>query len=260
MSAYERPRPDGKVISLIPSAVQPQRGARRGYGLRTTDAAIRSFAPVRSEQEAAEIELQLGAAQARASALKRTVDILGALFGLVLLAPLLALVALLVRLESPGPAFFRQWRTGCGGAPFQIYKFRTMRVASDETPVVQASRGDGRVTRLGSFLRQSCFDELPQLLNVLKGEMSLVGPRPHAVEHDRYYSALIPAYDSRFLVRPGISGLAQVSGFRGETPFLEDMEGRIDLDLAYIRQWSLLLDLRILYRTAFEGPFHPAAY
>ncbi|MGH6957988.1 MAG: sugar transferase, partial [Caulobacteraceae bacterium] len=206
--------------------------------------------------------LTLGAARASSSLAKRALDIIGALLGLLFLAPLLALTALLVRLESPGPALFRQWRTGKGGKPFRIYKFRTMRLGASDEPaaVVQASRGDCRVTRLGAFLRQSCFDELPQLLNVLKGEMSLVGPRPHAVAHDRYYDARIEDYGRRFLVRPGITGLAQVSGFRGETKRLEEMEGRIALDLEYARGWSFRLDLTILARTAFEGPFHPAAY
>jgi len=205
-------------------------------------------------------ELRPTAERAVGSAVKRLIDIAGALFGLALFAPLLALIAVLIRLESPGPALFRQRRTGLGGVPFQIYKFRTMRVAEDGTRIVQASRGDCRVTRLGAFLRQSCFDELPQLLNVLKGEMSLVGPRPHAVAHDGYYGGLIPDYETRFLVRPGISGLAQVTGFRGETPNIESMARRVDMDLCYIRHWSVALDLRILVQTAFEGPFHPAAY
>jgi putative colanic acid biosynthesis UDP-glucose lipid carrier transferase len=210
--------------------------------------------PVRAE------DLRRSAQRAGASRLKRLIDVAGALCGLILLAPLLGLIAALIRLESPGPALFRQRRTGLGGAPFQIYKFRTMRVAEDGAEIVQASRGDCRVTPLGALLRQSCFDELPQLFNVLKGEMSLVGPRPHALAHDGYYGALIPSYQSRFLVRPGISGLAQVSGFRGQTPNVEAMAGRIDLDLEYIRRWSVALDLRILLQTAFEGPFHPAAY
>jgi putative colanic acid biosynthesis UDP-glucose lipid carrier transferase len=207
-----------------------------------------------------EAELLQAAARARRSALKRAMDVVGALAGLALLAPLLIVIALLVRLESPGPALFRQWRTGRGGVRFRIYKFRTMRAAEDGGEVVQATRRDCRVTRLGAFLRQSCFDELPQLFNVLKGEMSLIGPRPHAVAHDQYYRALVCGYDERFLVRPGISGLAQVSGYRGETPNVEAMAGRIALDLDYIRTWSLALDLRILARTAFDGPFNPSAY
>jgi lipopolysaccharide/colanic/teichoic acid biosynthesis glycosyltransferase len=204
--------------------------------------------------------LEKGAARANASALKRLIDIAGAGFGLLLLAPVLLFVAALIRIESRGPALFRQRRTGRHGQVFQIYKFRTMQVQEDGPVVVQAAAADNRVTRVGAFLRRSCIDELPQLFNVLRGEMTLVGPRPHALAHDAYYAALIPEYGERFLVRPGIAGLAQVSGYRGATETVELMAGRICLDREYIERWNLKSDLEILIRAVTEGPFHPAAF
>src|SRR5690242_9973015 len=154
-------------------------------------------------------------------------DILIAGIVLVLLAPLLALIALLVRLDSPGPAIFRQTRTGLNGRTFLIYKFRTMHVQEDGAVVQQARRGDARVTRLGEILRKTSLDELPQLINVLRGEMALVGPRPHPRALDAHYGKLIPTYEQRFAVRPGITGWAQINGARGETPELADMRRRI---------------------------------
>jgi putative colanic acid biosynthesis UDP-glucose lipid carrier transferase len=194
------------------------------------------------------------------SRLKRLIDVVGAGLGLVFLAPFLLLVALIIRLESPGPVLFRQRRKGRGGVPFVIYKFRTMRCLEDGPEILQVERGDCRLTRLGGFLRRSSIDELPQLLNVLNGDMSLVGPRPHALAHDDFYGAAIENYDARFLGRPGISGLAQVSGLRGATPNLEWMAARVALDLEYIRHWSLGLDIRILLQTFVAGPFDPAAF
>ena len=187
-------------------------------------------------------------------------DLAGASIGLIVLFPFLCLLALLIRLESPGPALFRQRRTGRYGNVFQIYKFRTMTVLEDGDRVVQASAADIRITPLGAFLRRSCIDELPQLINVIRGDMSLVGPRPHAIIHDAYYSAVIPEYRSRFLVRPGIAGLAQVSGYRGATPTIESMAGRVGMDREYIGNWSLEQDLRLLVRAMSEGPFHPTAF
>ena len=176
-------------------------------------------------------------------------DVLVAGLFVVLLAPMLALIAVLVRLESPGPALFRQTRTGLNGRTFQIYKFRSMRVQENGIVVRQASRGDTRVTELGAFLRKSSLDELPQLLNVMRGEMALVGPRPHALAHDTYYGAEIAAYRDRFRVRPGLTGWAQINGSRGATPMLSDMQRRIDLDLWYVQNNSLSLDFRILVAT-----------
>jgi exopolysaccharide biosynthesis polyprenyl glycosylphosphotransferase len=168
---------------------------------------------------------------------------------LLALAPLLALITLLIRLDSQGPALFRQTRTGQHGRQFRIYKFRTMRVQEDGAVVRQATKGDPRVTRIGVFLRKSSLDELPQLLNVLRGEMALVGPRPHALAHDVYYRAEIAAYNSRFAVKPGITGWAQINGSRGETPTLAHMQHRAELDLWYIKNQSLGLNLQILFRT-----------
>jgi putative colanic acid biosysnthesis UDP-glucose lipid carrier transferase len=194
------------------------------------------------------------------SGLKRLVDLLGAGWGLMFLAPFLIFVAVLIRLESRGPALFRQRRTGYGGKTFKIYKFRTMRVAEDGDAVRQAERFDARTTLVGAFLRRSSIDELPQLINVLKGEMSLVGPRPHALAHDRYYGEVIPAYRDRFLIKPGITGLAQVLGYRGATPELAMMAARVEKDVQYIRRWSVRFDIEILFRTVLLGPFDPAAF
>ncbi|GEL44326.1 hypothetical protein MEX01_49170 [Methylorubrum extorquens] len=183
-------------------------------------------------------------------ALRTSVDVALAVVALFLLAPLLALIALLVKLDSRGAALFRQTRTGRNGHTFLIYKFRTMHVQENGAEVRQACRGDRRVTRLGAFLRQTSLDELPQLLNVLRGEMALVGPRPHAMAHDTYYGAQIAAYARRFAVRPGITGWAQINGSRGATPTVEDMQRRVELDLWYVRNRSFALDLHILAATA----------
>jgi lipopolysaccharide/colanic/teichoic acid biosynthesis glycosyltransferase len=175
-----------------------------------------------------------------------------AALALFLLAPLLAIVALLIRLDSPGPALFRQTRTGLNGRAFLIYKFRTMQVQENGAVVAQARRGDARLTRLGGLLRSTSLDELPQLINVLRGEMALVGPRPHALAHDRHYGALLSAYHGRFAVRPGITGWAQVNGSRGGTPRLADMQRRVEFDLWYVENRSFALDLRILVATAIH--------
>ncbi len=204
--------------------------------------------------------LELGAVRLAHSNLKRLLDILGALAGLLILAPLLVLVAILIVIESPGSPIFRQRRSGYRGAPFVIYKFRTMHVVEDGPNVVQARRADHRVTVVGGLLRRTSVDELPQLVNVLKGEMSLVGPRPHALVHDEYYGGLINDYDGRFKTKPGLTGLAQVSGLRGPTPDVATMAARIEKDLDYIRDWSIFLDLRILLQTGLIFAFHPAAY
>ena len=181
---------------------------------------------------------------------------------MLVLFPFLFLLALLIRLESPGPALFRQRRAGRNGQVFQIYKFRHHeRAGRRRQRRPRFSAADARVTAaLGAFLRRSCIDELPQLINVIRGDMSLVGPRPHAMIHDAYYSALIPEYGARLLVRPGIAGLAQVSGYRGATPTTESMVGRVMLDRVYIASWSLAQDLQILLRAVTDGPFHPTAF
>jgi len=166
-----------------------------------------------------------------------------------LFLPLLILVMAAIRLESPGPAIFRQRRTGYRGKVFMIYKFRTMIVTEDCAAIRQATRNDGRVTAIGRLLRKLSIDELPQLWNVLKGDMSIVGPRPHALAHDEQYGAVIPTYAARFRARPGLTGYAQINGLRGEIRDARCMSRRVAADNCYIDEWSLSLDLAILVRT-----------
>jgi putative colanic acid biosysnthesis UDP-glucose lipid carrier transferase len=168
---------------------------------------------------------------------------------LLLITPLMLAIALTIKLTSPGPVLFKQRRYGLDGKEILVYKFRSMTVLEDGNVVTQATRNDSRVTRLGAFLRKTSLDELPQFINVLQGRMSVVGPRPHAVAHNELYRKLIPSYMIRHKVRPGITGLAQVNGLRGETDTLEKMSARVEHDLAYLRNWSLLLDLKIVLMT-----------
>lgn len=183
--------------------------------------------------------------------LKRTFDLVVAGLLLGLLAVPLAVLAALVKLTSRGPVLFRQKRYGLDGREILVWKFRSMKVTEDGAQVVQATKNDARVTPLGAILRKTSLDELPQLFNVIDGSMSLVGPRPHASAHNEQYRTLIQGYMLRHKVRPGITGLAQVSGWRGETDTLEKMENRIECDHRYIREWSLGLDLQILFKTIF---------
>ena len=185
-------------------------------------------------------------------AMKRVLDIAAAATLLALAAPVMAAIAIAIRMDSAGPIVFRQTRLGLGGRPFSILKFRTMNVMEDGDAVVQATPNDARVTGVGAFLRSTSFDELPQLFNVLKGEMSLVGPRPHATSHDALYTTLIPNYELRQRAKPGITGWAQVNGYRGGTPTLDLMQRRVDLDAWYVANASLALDLKILLRTPLE--------
>jgi exopolysaccharide biosynthesis polyprenyl glycosylphosphotransferase len=182
--------------------------------------------------------------------IKRCLDVLVSGSLILLLFPMFVAIGCALLLESGSPVFFRQRRGGLYGRPFLIVKFRTMRVLEDGASLSQATKGDARVTRLGGFLRRTSLDELPQLWNVLCGDMSLVGPRPHALAHDLKYSMLIPVYPLRQRMKPGITGLAQVGGFRGETATVEAMAGRVDTDIRYINNWTLWLDLKILVRTA----------
>ena len=184
------------------------------------------------------------------AALKRTSDIVLASVFLVLLSPVMAAVALGVKLSSPGPVIFRQRRNGLGGAEIIVYKFRSMRTMDNGPVVRQATRDDERITRFGRFIRRTSLDELPQFINVLQGRMSVVGPRPHAVAHNNAYQAVVRAYMVRHKVRPGITGWAQVNGCRGETDTLDKMQARVEYDLDYLRNWSLSLDLEIILRTA----------
>ncbi|MBC3928584.1 undecaprenyl-phosphate glucose phosphotransferase [Undibacterium sp. CY21W] len=180
---------------------------------------------------------------------KRILDFTGALIGLILLAPVLLAIAIGVRLSSAGPVLFKQVRYGIAGRPINVYKFRSMKTAPKDVPVIQAKVGDSRVTKFGSFIRKTSLDELPQLFNVLKGEMSLVGPRPHAVEHNELYRKLVTGYMFRHKIKPGITGWAQVNGLRGETETLEKMQARVDYDLYYMQHWSIWLDIVIIWRT-----------
>ena len=183
---------------------------------------------------------------------KRLTDIGLSIVILLLFLPLLLLIAILVKISSPGPVIFKQRRYGLDGREIAVYKFRTMNVTEDGEQVRQASKADGRITRIGAILRRTSMDELPQLINVLQGRMSLVGPRPHAVAHNEEYRKLIKGYMVRHKVLPGITGLAQVNGCRGETSQLEEMEARVNYDLDYLRHWTPMLDIKIILLTAVK--------
>ncbi|RAK65363.1 sugar transferase [Phenylobacterium kunshanense] len=180
---------------------------------------------------------------------KRAFDIVVSGLALLAFLPLLVVIGTAIWMESEGPILFRQQRTGLNGRPFRIYKFRTMRVTEDGADLRQAVRGDSRVTPLGSLLRKLSLDELPQLLNVLKGEMSIVGPRPHALAHDQQWSERVPDYAARFRARPGLTGQAQVMGYRGEVANDEGLLKRIEADNAYIDGWTFSRDLALVART-----------
>jgi putative colanic acid biosynthesis UDP-glucose lipid carrier transferase len=191
---------------------------------------------------------------------KRATDILISALGLVVSFPLMLLIALAVKLSSPGPVLFKQRRYGLHGEEIKVYKFRSMTVCEDGPVVVQAQRQDERTTAIGRLLRRTSLDELPQLVNVLQGKMSFVGPRPHAVAHNELYRKLISGYMIRHKVRPGMTGWAQVHGLRGETQAVEQMRQRVEFDLEYLRNWSLSLDLRILFKTVGIVFLHGKAY
>jgi putative colanic acid biosysnthesis UDP-glucose lipid carrier transferase len=198
------------------------------------------------------VELQRGPLTSFEHAAKRCIDVLFAGVTLTALLPLLAIVAVAIKLDSPGPILFRQQRCGFNGRCFPIRKFRTMSVLEDGPSIIQAQFADKRVTRLGTWLRRTSIDELPQLLNVLDGSMSLVGPRPHAVAHDNQFDKIVRNYAFRHRVKPGLTGWAQVNGCRGPTPTAASIERRVEYDLWYIDNWSLRLDVAILLRTPFE--------
>jgi putative colanic acid biosysnthesis UDP-glucose lipid carrier transferase len=187
---------------------------------------------------------------------KRTIDFCGAAFALVLLSPLLLIVAICIKLDSPGSILFRQNRWGTGAQPFSIYKFRSMtqdtsQHAATGEAIIQTTANDMRVTKVGAFIRRTSIDELPQLLNILMGTMSFVGPRPHATGHNKEYRGLIKGYMLRHKVKPGLTGWAQIHGFRGETDTLDKMAKRIDYDLEYLRNWTPLLDVCIVFKTMY---------
>ena len=185
--------------------------------------------------------------------IKRAEDLVIGFLITLMISPLLIFVAIWVKLSSPGKVIFKQRRYGFNGEEIFVWKFRSMTVSEDGPNIPQAQKNDPRVTKFGEFLRRTSLDELPQFINVLQGRMSIVGPRPHAVAHNEYYRKLIPGYMLRHKVRPGITGWAQVSGWRGETDTLEKMQKRVEFDLAYIRDWSFWLDMKIIFMTIFKG-------
>jgi putative colanic acid biosynthesis UDP-glucose lipid carrier transferase len=191
---------------------------------------------------------------------KRIEDIILATLILALISIPMLMIAFCVRMTSPGPALFRQKRYGIDGKSIEVWKFRSMKVMENGAKVTQATRGDNRITPFGAFLRRTSLDELPQFINVLRGEMSIVGPRPHAIAHNEEYRKIISGYMLRHKVKPGITGWAQINGWRGETDTVDKMEKRIEYDLDYIRNWSLFLDLKIVFLTIFKGFINKNAY
>jgi putative colanic acid biosynthesis UDP-glucose lipid carrier transferase len=238
-------------------------GGSPGVGLRVFDAAnMADEETVELYSATVDARLQSQAAPTAVAThpFKRFLDVSIAGFALLLFLPLLLVVMAAIRAESPGGAIFRQRRTGYRGKVFTIYKFRTMTVTEDSGPIRHATKNDARVTEIGALLRKLSIDELPQLWNVLKGDMSIVGPRPHALSHDEYYGALIPTYAARFRARPGLTGYAQVNGFRGEIRDTRCMSDRVAADNSYIEEWSPALDLAILARTVPLIFSDPRAY
>lgn len=220
-------------VALPLQLVEPAVAAQRSHGIGPRPTTVLESAPLSRLERA----------------LKRTVDLFGAAVGLVLLSPLLLVIALLIKLGSSGPILFTQWRSGFNGRKFRILKFRSMTVIDDGPVIRQATREDPRFTPFGRLLRRTSIDELPQLFNVLRGEMSLVGPRPHALAHDTEYTRMIAGYALRYRVKPGITGWAQVNGYRGETGTLDLMAKRVEYDLRYIENWSVWFDLKIIFGT-----------
>jgi Undecaprenyl-phosphate glucose phosphotransferase len=192
--------------------------------------------------------------------MKVALDYVLAAISLVVFAPVMLGAALAIKLESRGPVLFKQRRHGYNHGLIHVYKFRTMRVAEDGPVIAQARKGDARITRVGRFLRRTSIDELPQLFNVLKGEMSLVGPRPHAVAHNQHFRELLRRYANRHCVKPGMTGWAQIHGLRGPTESAEKMRKRVEMDLYYIENWSIWLDLKIIAATPFVGFMHRNAF
>lgn len=192
--------------------------------------------------------------------IKRIEDIVLSTLILIMISPVLLGLALAVKFTSKGPVFFKQNRYGIDGKPIKVWKFRSMNVMEDGAKVTQATKNDSRFTPIGQFIRKTSLDELPQFINVLQGQMSIVGPRPHAVAHNEEYRKLVDGYMLRHKVKPGITGWAQINGWRGETDTLDKMEKRIEFDLEYIRNWSLFFDLKIVFLTIFKGFVNKNAY
>jgi undecaprenyl-phosphate galactose phosphotransferase/putative colanic acid biosynthesis UDP-glucose lipid carrier transferase len=227
-------------LSPLPTRLYPDRRVRAVFGQHKAFGLDQHFSVTVQREPLTRWERSM----------KRAIDVAVAAFSLLALSPFLLLIAAAIRIDSPGPALFRQRRRGFDNREFVILKFRTMTVMEDSHLIVQAARDDSRVTRVGRILRRSSIDELPQLINVLRGEMSIVGPRPHAVVHDDVYGARIANYALRQHVKPGLTGAAQVVGLRGETREVERMAQRVERDIWYINNWSLTLDLKIMVLTA----------
>jgi putative colanic acid biosynthesis UDP-glucose lipid carrier transferase len=192
--------------------------------------------------------------------LKRTGDIVMSTIILALISPILLLITISIKATSKGPIIFKQKRGGINNKEIVVYKFRSMTTQDDGSVVNQVTKNDARLTYFGAFLRRSSLDELPQFINVIQGRMSIVGPRPHAIAHNIKYAKLISEYNRRTLVNPGITGLAQINGWRGETDTLEKMQKRVDADLYYINNWYLWLDIKIIFITIFKGFINKNAY
>lgn len=225
--------------------------------LRLTAEPLNRAAP---QPGSVEFDAQWTVAPVARSLYKRAFDLLFATFMLLFLTPLLLLISLAIFCESGGPVLFKQERTGYRGRIFTILKFRTMTVAEAGDEALQATRNDARVTKVGVILRKLSLDELPQLLNVARGDMSLIGPRPHAVGHDAQFAQFVPGYAERFLAKPGLTGLAQVNGRRGEIHSADCIRNRVADDCEYVERWSLWLDMRILARTVPLVLGDPKAY
>ena len=234
------------------------------YSIRNSTAELRFFPDVSDlpiiNQRVSEvlgmfsIDLSRTPMAGSAKIFKRMEDIFVSLVAIFLLCPFFAIIAISIKMESKGNVIFKQYRTGVNGRKFKVYKFRSMFVHEEKEGVItQASRNDNRITKVGAFLRKTSLDELPQFFNVLQGRMSVVGPRPHALAHNEYYKDLVESYMQRHKVKPGITGWAQVRGYRGETDTLDKMQKRVQMDIWYICNWSLMLDIKIIFLTVFKG-------
>ena len=269
VAAYVRKYHISMVVISLPMSAQ-ERTAKLVNALKDTTASvyflpdIQSFDPIQARVsrigEMPVIAICETPFQGSSGILKRATDIVLASLIQFAVTPLMVVIAIAIKLTSPGPVIFKQRRYGLNGEPIIIYKFRSMTVCEDGDQITQAKRNDSRLTKLGAFLRRTSLDELPQFINVLQGRMSIVGPRPHATAHNELYRTQIKGYMLRHKVRPGITGLAQVSGCRGETDTLDKMEMRIHYDLEYLRTWSLWLDLKIILRTIKVAFFSNDAY
>ncbi|WP_110666710.1 undecaprenyl-phosphate glucose phosphotransferase [Salinicola halophilus] len=206
------------------------------------------------------IDLSVSPMTGQARFTKRLEDLVIGTLIAICISPFCLMIAIAIKCSSRGPILFKQYRTGINGKRFKVYKFRSMKLGASEGSLMQARRHDPRFTRIGAFLRRTSLDELPQFYNVLQGRMSIVGPRPHALSHNEYYKELVESYMQRHKVKPGITGWAQVSGYRGETDTIEKMQKRVQYDLWYLENWSLKLDLKIIFLTAVKGFFGKNVY